>query len=269
MTAAQLKSLTAALATAQVEKLPARIGKFLGANPHVVTLTYGDKASVLTLPTGARLPEPLPGGKLDATGRFALVAHELKGLLKSQADGKPGANKPVHKAPSGKAFPAHWDAPPRLQTADYRKLPGGYGFGSSTMAGWIQRNLDADAKDPNRAKPEAGKRPSVSGQFARQHPAGSYAPGELLVGMQKGTALADSKKALQQAIPGLVVVKAMINNTIFHVRLPATTNVEQTMATLKKVKSVRYAELNGIARIQPVPRIPPRKLGRPLIRPRR
>ena len=41
------------------------------------------------------------------------------------------------------------------------------------------------------------------------------------------------------------------------------------MATLKKVKSVRYAELNGIARIQPVPRIPPRKLGKPLIRPRR
>ena len=61
----------------------------------------------------------------------------------------------------------------------------------------------------------------------------------------------------------------MINNTIFHVRLPASTNVEQAMATLKKVESVRYAELNGIARIQPVPRIPPRKLGRPQIRPRR
>ena len=139
MTAAQLKSLTAALATAQVEKLPARIGKFLGANPHVVTLTYGDKASVLTLPTGARLPEPLPGGKLDATGRFALVAHELKGLLKPQAGAKPGANKPVHKAPNGKAFPAHWGAPPRIQVRDIRPLPAGYGRGSSTLLRWIQR----------------------------------------------------------------------------------------------------------------------------------
>jgi hypothetical protein len=41
-----------------------------------------------------------------------------------------------------------------IETRDYRPLPGSYGFGSSTLAAWIQRNLDRDAaaggakKDP-------------------------------------------------------------------------------------------------------------------------
>lgn len=42
-------------------------------------------------------------------------------------------------------FPAHWGNPPHMQTRDLRLLPGGYGKGSSTLAGWIQRNLDKDA----------------------------------------------------------------------------------------------------------------------------
>jgi hypothetical protein len=42
-------------------------------------------------------------------------------------------------------FPAHWGQPPEMQTMDYRPLPGGYGHGSSTMANWIQQNLDKDA----------------------------------------------------------------------------------------------------------------------------
>jgi predicted secreted protein len=342
MTAAQLKSLTAALATAQVEKLPARIGKFLGANPHVVTLTYGDRVSVLTLPTGARLPEPLPGGKLDATGRFALVAHELKGLLKSQTGAKPGANKPVHKAPNGKAFPVHWGAPPRIQTRDLRPLPGGYGRGSSTLGRWIQQNFDKDAagrksggnkaneiakikaeitnlenlKKVARFAPEGlakvnaqikelreklaklekeaaegpatptGQRPAVSPGFTAKHPNGSYATGELLVGVEKGLSKEDSEKMLAEAIPGLKVKKAMINNTILHVILPESTNVELAMAKLKTVKAVRYSEINGRVGIQPAqpggpgigigrprpqiqPRTPPRKLGRPQVQPRR
>ena len=89
-------------------------------------------------------------------------------------------------------------------------------------------------------------RPAVSAEFAKKHPAGSYVTGELLVGMQEGTAPAASQKALQQAIPGLEVVKAMVNGTVLHVRLPATMNVEQGMAKLKAVKGVRYAELNGV-----------------------
>lgn len=42
-------------------------------------------------------------------------------------------------------FPEHWGEPPRIQTRDLRPLPGGYGQGSSTLARWIQENLDRDA----------------------------------------------------------------------------------------------------------------------------
>jgi len=48
--------------------------------------------------------------------------------------------------PKIKPYPAHWGAPPRLQTKDLRPLPGGYGRGSSTLGAWIQKNLDQDAK---------------------------------------------------------------------------------------------------------------------------
>ena len=43
-------------------------------------------------------------------------------------------------------FPAAWGPPPRIETRDYRKLPGDYGFGSSTLARWIQQHLDQDQK---------------------------------------------------------------------------------------------------------------------------
>ncbi len=54
----------------------------------------------------------------------------------------------VHRAPNGKAFPAHWGAPPLAQTRDLRQLPGDYGSGSGTLGRWIQENLDKDAKQP-------------------------------------------------------------------------------------------------------------------------
>jgi hypothetical protein len=44
-----------------------------------------------------------------------------------------------------KPFPAHWGEPPKIQTRDYRELPGGYGNGSSTLAKWIEANLAKDA----------------------------------------------------------------------------------------------------------------------------
>ena len=43
-----------------------------------------------------------------------------------------------------KPFPKHWGDPPLRQTRDRRPLPGGYGTGSSTLAKWIQENLDRD-----------------------------------------------------------------------------------------------------------------------------
>ncbi|MDB4614243.1 hypothetical protein OAH18_00995 [bacterium] len=42
------------------------------------------------------------------------------------------------------AYPSHWGAPPQLQTRDLVQLPGGYGYGSSTLKNWIQLNLNRD-----------------------------------------------------------------------------------------------------------------------------
>ena len=266
-------------------------------------------------------------------GQVALAPAAAVGAPKepTPAPALPGIGKVPVKA-GRKPFPAHWGQPPRIQTSDFGTLPGGYGQGSSTLAGWINKNMEADAKDPNRAKanqpdvkpdvkpgvkpddkqaeiariqmrilaienlkkvarftqeglakinaelaelkarlkqlqaedpaapgkpapakPQA-QRPPVSKTFALQHSADSYAPGELLIGMQEGLAKADGEKALTAALPGLTVLKGMFNNTILHVQLPPTVNVEQAMAALKKVQCVRYSELNGIASTQPVPR---------------
>ena len=58
-----------------------------------------------------------------------------------QVSGTQSGGKPVRKP-----FPQHWGVPPAIQTRDYRKLPGDYGFGSSTLSNWIQKNLDNDSK---------------------------------------------------------------------------------------------------------------------------
>ena len=42
-------------------------------------------------------------------------------------------------------FPAHWGEPPQMGTMDYRKLPGDYGYGSSTLYYWIQKKMQKDA----------------------------------------------------------------------------------------------------------------------------
>jgi hypothetical protein len=42
--------------------------------------------------------------------------------------------------PKAPVFPPAWGKPPKLQTKDWRRLPGKYGFGSSTLAHWIERN---------------------------------------------------------------------------------------------------------------------------------
>ncbi|MDB4711519.1 hypothetical protein OAF35_02490 [Verrucomicrobiales bacterium] len=67
----------------------------------------------------------------------------------AQNEAKP---QKAFNAPNGKPFPTHWGQPPLRQTRDLRILPAGYGRGSGTLARWIQENLEADAKDPGRAK---------------------------------------------------------------------------------------------------------------------
>jgi len=161
--------------------------------------------------------------------------------------------KKVLKGPSGKAYPTHWGALPLRQTRDLRPLPGGYGRGSGTLVRWIQQNLDKDAAG---GKGSRG-RPVVSKAFAAKHPQGSYSEGELLVGMQKGLDRDAWKKAFANAIHGLEIKKAMFGNTILHVTLPNSGNVEQTMFKLKAVKAVKavkYSELNGRVGIQLAPR---------------
>ena len=51
-------------------------------------------------------------------------------------------------ADEGVRFPGRWGPEPAAQTRDYRELPGGYGFGSSTLARWIEQNMAKDAAAP-------------------------------------------------------------------------------------------------------------------------
>jgi hypothetical protein len=153
----------------------------------------------------------------------------------------------VLKGRNGKVYPTHWGALPLRQTRDLRPLSGGYGRG--TLVRWIQQNLDKDAAGGKGYK----SRPAVSKAFAAKHPQGSYSEGELLVGMQKGMGKDACKKALADAIPGLEIKKAMFGNTILHVTLPNSFNVEQAMSKLKAVKAVKYSELNDRVGIQLAP----------------
>ena len=157
LTAAQIKTLAETLKTANVQKLPARMGKFHGANPHVITLTCGDHQCVFTLPTGSKLPKGEPNaGPNGAANRFILVASQLAGLKAGAPSGAPKPPQKIYRSPNGKAFPAHWGAPPRIQTRDLRPFPGGYGRGSGTLARWIQKNMDA-VKAKAGGKPPAGQ----------------------------------------------------------------------------------------------------------------
>ena len=74
----------------------------------------------------------------------------LTGKLKTKP--KPASGQRPGGKPARKPFPKHWGDPPAIQTRDYRKLPGGYGFGSGTLANWIQKNLEKDVRRKLKAK---------------------------------------------------------------------------------------------------------------------
>ena len=84
LTAKQLHSLADVLAHAQVDKLPHKMGKFRGANPHVVTLSWGKHQCVWTLPPGSPVPKypDQPFGKLTPQDRFAEIFQILLKILK-------------------------------------------------------------------------------------------------------------------------------------------------------------------------------------------
>ena len=88
LTAKQLQSLADVLAHAQVDKLPPKMGKFGGANPHVVTLTWGKHQCEWTLPTGSPVPKypDQPFGKLTSQDSFAEISQILHKMLKTPVD---------------------------------------------------------------------------------------------------------------------------------------------------------------------------------------
>tara|TARA_R110000737_G_scaffold296157_1_gene302774 strand:- start:272 stop:577 length:306 start_codon:yes stop_codon:yes gene_type:complete len=59
----------------------------------------------------------------------------------------------VRKEDKRNKFPKHWGDPPKIQTRDYRELPGEYGYGSSTLAKWIAKNLKKDEEEKGKDNP--------------------------------------------------------------------------------------------------------------------
>ena len=78
-------------------------------------------------------------------GRQSLIQF-LTGKLKTKPKPASGQRPGGKQARKPFPFPKHWGDPPAIQTRDYRKLPGGYGFGSGTLANWIQKHLERDAE---------------------------------------------------------------------------------------------------------------------------
>jgi hypothetical protein len=68
---------------------------------------------------------------------------------------KPEQDKAEIIRPAHKPFPPHWGRPPAVQTKDFKKLPLGFGTGSSTLAKWILENVKEDkARPPHPVKPK-------------------------------------------------------------------------------------------------------------------
>ena len=109
---------------------------FTGGTPDkgVHSQLFVDKLVARAKESGARLS-------------IAKDRNELASFVMAKLKVKPGKLPAKAKR---KPYPAHWGSPPKRQTRDYRKLPGGYGFGSSTLAKWIQKNLDNNANKQKR-----------------------------------------------------------------------------------------------------------------------
>lgn len=74
------------------------------------------------------------------------AAKTFQVTIQVQEKGAGDNQQSTHRSPNGKVFPSHWGTPPKIQTRDLRPLPGDYGQGSSTLANWIQTNLDNELR---------------------------------------------------------------------------------------------------------------------------
>ena len=152
------------------------IGKILPKRPHV----GADKGDVKVEPNKEK--RPLVG---DADKKRPPV-EDL------------GRDVPVF---NNRPFPPHWGKPPVLQTRDIRPLPGGFGMGSSTLAGWISENIKNDLNKP-KPRPKLPKRPEPSEEIKARLVAVKLAQNEL--NLARKTLLSDLKGKSKEDIALLV-----------------------------------------------------------------
>jgi len=62
----------------------------------------------------------------------------------------------IYYSPSGLPFPTNWGEPPEIQTKDHRRLPYGYGHGSSTLHNWIIENKKKELQHRFNNLPSSG-----------------------------------------------------------------------------------------------------------------
>ena len=111
-----------------------------------------------------------------------------------------GKDVPVFNS---KPFPRHWGKPPVLQTRDIRPLPGGFGMGSSTLAGWISENIKNDLNKPKpKPRPPLPKRPEPSEEVKERLVAVKLAQNEL--NLARKALLSDLKGKSKEDIAVLV-----------------------------------------------------------------
>ena len=78
--------------------LPEKLGKGIGANPHVFSITFGDKQSGFTVPPGADPPKKDSTKMGDPTQRFAALIRLLKrgmSVPEETKDGPPKTSGPI------------------------------------------------------------------------------------------------------------------------------------------------------------------------------
>ena len=88
----------------------------------------------------------------------------------SRVVGKIERNAKLARAKLPPRFPSRWGPPPRTQTRDHVELPGGYGFGSSTLKGWIEKHTAEDFREGADRVAERG-----AGQTFAEGPADAFA----------------------------------------------------------------------------------------------
>lgn len=102
---------------------------------------------------------PLPGG-------YGQGSSTLKAWIQKNLDADAARQSPQPSQPS--KYPAHWPPLTGPVATDYVRLPGGYGYGSSTVAEWIRRNMAADAareaRHPERVPPSTQRYPAHWGR---------------------------------------------------------------------------------------------------------